>query len=174
MTVTMNDPVTVGPGAWMITWSSDVSDPTFNIFKNGKHVASTQMTRLTLMCEPSDVIEVADDTLVPSEGADAAIEISWPAVASTDSYKVEEESSPGSGTWTVRAKVPDDGASRFSFKTAPLVDDIATVFRVTPIGTNGNDGTPTSFNVTVPRHPSAPDVTFTFSDVTKKVTVAAT
>lgn len=174
MTIVLNDPVNVGVGAVLFSWTSDAVDPLFRITKNGLPIQSTRSNRVVLMCLPSDVIAVSDDGSNPAdEGAEASLEISWPAVASSAFYKIEEETSPGSGTFDVRAVIRDDGRSRFLYNTAPFVDDVATVYRVTPIGTNGNDGTPTSFNRTVPRHPSAPDVTVTFSDSTKKVTIAA-
>lgn len=173
MTITFRDPVNVGVNHWRFRWTSDVSNPTFRVAKNGKLITETSLRSITLQLLAGDVLDVSDDGSDPDGTPDGAVELAWAGVAGAEKYRLEQETSPGSGTWNNLAVIRDDGRSQYKYKTAPLVDDTATSFRVTPVGTNGNDGTPAAINVTVPRHPSTPDVDYSYSDVTKKVTIAA-
>ena len=173
MTLALNEPKFVGEGYWEFSWVSSETDPNFKISKNGEHLMQTRLTRAIIACDEADHIEISDDDSDPQDGSEAKLEVTWPAVAGADSYRVEQETSPGSGVWLPRAKIKANSSGKMAYRTPALADDTATVFRITPIGTNGNDGTPTTVNVTVPRHPSAPEVAYSFSDVTAKVTIAA-
>lgn len=173
MTVTFKEPVNVGVNHWRFRWTSTVDNPTFRVAKNGRLVTETSLRSITLQMLEGDVLDVSDDGSEPDGTPDGAVELAWAGVANAEKYRLEQETSPGSGIWNTLAVIRDDGRSQYKYKTAPLVDDTATSFRVTPVGTNGNDGTASAINVTVPRPPSVPDADYAFSDSTKKVTISA-
>jgi hypothetical protein len=173
MTVTFKDPVNVGVNHWRFRWTSTIDGATFRVAKNGKLITETSLRSITLQMLAGDVLDVSDDGSDPDGTPDGAVELAWAGVADAEKYRVEQETSPGSGTWNNLAVIRDDGRSQYKYKTAPLVDDTATSFRVTPVGTNGNDGAASTINVTVPRHPSTPDVDYAFSDASKTVTITA-
>ena len=165
-------PKRVSNTGWLYAWTSTESEPTFSIYKNGVFVTSQKRNSITLNVVPADMIQVFDNADNPAEGNDPDPTIHWASVATAARYRIEKETSPGSGSWNHVATVEDLGQSTFTHRV-PLVDDVETSFRVTPVGVNGNDGTAASFQVTIPRHPDPPDVNFAFSDVDSKVTVTA-
>lgn len=173
LTIQPGYPKQVGSESWIFSWTSTESDPTFSVYRNGQFLTSTKRNCVTIDAAPSDIIQIFDDTETPSEGNEPTVDIHWASVPNTKKYRIDKETSPSSGTWNHVQTVEDLGQAQFKFRVDPLVDDVATSFRVVPVGTNGNDGTAASFQVTVPRHPDPPSVGYVFSDATKKVTISA-
>lgn len=188
MTLTMHNPVRLGDapasgsggGVYRFAWSSDQDEPTFWVYRAGKLIQKSKATsiELTLKAGESAVLFV-------SEGEPAQLPTQWPGVASlhwdaasgTDYYLVEEYVS---SSWVERARVRDrsvlNGGSernRFSWTSRTLEDVTSHQFRVTAVGTNGNSSTATSLTVLMVRKPDVPDVTFSYSNDTDKVTISA-
>ena len=180
MAVTYGTPRLFGRGRWRVTWSSSLGSPPpdgYRLYRNGALVASTDLESWDFTLQEGEqlVIEVLDDDdLEPSTAFPGQITIGWRRTASTQEYRVEEFVG---GLWVVRRIVRDTGAEWLRF-TSRFLDDVTThQFRVTPVGTNGNDGTAISFTTLMVRQPDQPiedqdiETEFTYSAVTKKVTV---
>ena len=172
MTVTINEPQQLDSRTWLITWSSDLQDPTFRVFKDGSLIKTTQETQMQFQLEPGEnlVIEVLDDiTDTPSTAFSGKLTLSWNAVANTEKYQIEEFVN---SAWTRRATIIDQGQGSFQWVTRFLEDVTIHQFRIVPVGLNGNLGTPITLSALMVRHPDIPAQTMAYDGAgAKTVTI---
>jgi len=175
MTVTMNPPENVGGNSWRFSWSSDQDDPTFYVYdlSEGGLLDTTKGTSITITLEPGEsrVLEVTEEELaaVP-RGYPSRLLLYWYGPAGTSYYKVEEYVG---AAWVTRARIYDRGQGHFTWRTRPLEDVTTHQFRIVPVGTNGNEGTPVTWSALMVTHPAPPEVDYAYSSGTGKVTVSA-
>ena len=86
--------------------------------------------------------------------------------AATSAYRVEELI----GVWTELARIADDGSAYYRWSSDALDDGSTHTYRVTPVGTNGNDGTPLTFVVLCVRYPDPPAFTLEYDQGAAEVT----
>lgn len=174
LTVTIQPPIQVGPSTWRLLWSSDVSDPTYRIYVDGRPVTPTKAESgdfpLNLLAGESGLIEILDDESPPTAAIASQVSLSWENVSGAGKYRIErfvdEE-------WVLVKEIAAD-QERIHHETLPLSGQASEHdFRVTLIGENENEDTPVEVNILMPRHPDPPIVGFAYSDGTKKVTIAA-
>ncbi len=86
-----------------------------------------------------------------------------------DHYRVEQRE--GSGDWSTIATIPhDDGSWEYSAMTDRLDDLADYTWRIIPVDSAGNDGSPISLGPeTVVRHPDAPQFTTAFSEADRTI-----
>lgn len=151
--------------------ASDLSGTVFyHWFLDGKHVARTVSDTLGFQLRPTDEVRLvvldthdADyDWLANAPtGYSARRTVGWIRSLATDvdHYKVEQQRD--GGAWVEVANVPhDETAWWYEWTSDRLVDLSAYVFRITPVDTNGVDGTPTSTpSETMVRTPDGVDFT---------------
>jgi hypothetical protein len=158
--VTLNPPDQLDEVTWLLSWRSDLTPPvTFYVYRDGSLLAKTTATELRVTIAPgtSPTFDVLDTADAPTPVYSAEILLTWYASPATSSYRVEEL--VGS-TWTTRATIHDDGRGYFLWGSRALEDSQKHQFRVTSIGTNGNEGAAARFIVLMVRHPDPPRVTF--------------
>lgn len=173
MSVTMGTPVQLGPRAWRLSWSSDLPDPTFYVWRDGRLLMATAETssEFSVPVGESLVVEVLDDAdELPESHWPPRARLEWQGSTAVDHYRVEEYVG---AAWTLRAKVPDHGEGRFHWESRVLEDETTHQFRVIPVGTNGNQGTARSFEILMVRVPDVPEVDYAYDEDTGKVTVTA-
>lgn len=172
MAVTISKPVKIGQRSFSVGWSSSLTTPTFYVYQDGLLISTTQLTEQVFTVEAGEslIVEVLDSpTEAPITAFPGKLTIGWYSSAGAASYRVEELIL---GAWTLRADITDNGQGFFRWKTRFLEDVTVHQFRVVPVGTNGNNGTPLVFSAIMVRHPDPPEQNFIYSDVTKKVTVS--
>lgn len=166
----------LGGGAFRLDWASDLAAPTFYVYRDG--VLATTTTRTSLVVGAADgespLYEVLDDAAaVPGAAYPAYALLAWYASAGAAGYRVEELDLP-TGLWTERTSFTDEGGNYYVYRSRYLEDATTHRFRVTPLGANGNAGTPADFVVLMVRVPDAPAASFTYNGAgTPTVTVAA-
>lgn len=170
MTVTLHDPQQIGANVWRLTWESDVSDPLYRVYLNGELFRETRSPCLQL---PVDAaigadLEVRDDATPPALVADKAPTIRWDAVANAREYVIHEYVD---SAWVQRGVVY--GNDRRQWHTTPMAGGVDHLFRITPIGENGNSGTPTQMTLNVPRTPAPPVVAWDYDDSTHTLTISS-
>lgn len=173
MTVTLNAPQYISEELVRLTWTSDETTPTFYIYRDGELIETTQSYETTVVIEEgeSPIFEVLDSDLVsPVSGYPGQHEICWWAATSAEKYRIDEYVD---SAWVQRDEVIDEGQPFFSWTTRPLEDVTTHTFRVVPVGANGNDGTAQTYSIYMVRYPDPPEVSMTYSAVTRKVTIAA-
>ncbi|KPL06089.1 hypothetical protein AMJ85_10735 [candidate division BRC1 bacterium SM23_51] len=174
MTVTLYEPIQVGPNAWRLSWSSDQDDPDYRVYVNGEYRLTTRSntTVLTLGAVESAVVDVFDDeTSRPSPAASAYVVLGWDAVADADYYRIERKID---GAWRLLANVDAGDQARCHYTTPALADTVAArEFRVTVVDDRGAESTPQSVDILMRRHPDPPRVEMAFNNTTKKVAVTA-
>ncbi len=74
--------------------------------------------------------------------------------------------------WTQIGKVRESGQSNYRWLTAALDDDTEHTLRVIPLGANDLEGLPREITVFMIRRPDVPSVSYTYSAVTGKITIA--
>jgi len=172
MAVTLNSPRKIGPRSWELSWSSDLPEPTYRVYRDGVLVATTSARSMIFTVSPSEypVVEVIDDaTARPQSAHPSRITLHWHKTAATAKYLIDQQVG---GEWTRRKEVLADGREYHQWRSGGLEDDQTHQFRVTPVGTNGNPGDPLDFSVLMVRHPDPPQTTMTYDAPTRTVSVA--
>lgn len=166
--------VAVGPGAWLVRWTSDLTDPIYRVFRDGSELYRTlnNWAVFTLAAGESALIEVLDNAAeMPQTAITPRVHLAWDSVAGAKRYRVERLVD---AAWALVKEIEDDGQARFQYDTPPLADAATDhQLRVTTIGDNDNEATATAVNVTMIRHPDPPTNAMSFDDVTKTITVAS-
>lgn len=159
-----------------VTWSyaGSAAEPTFYVWVNGRLWTTTAARSVLLTGDGGETLDcfVTDDANeIPPATYPSRIELSWDHVTGAGRYRIEELVS---AVWTVRDLVIDDGRGHFRWLSRPLEDVTTHQFRVTAIGTGGNEGVAKAATVFMVRRPDAPDVSFTYDgSVAGTVTIAA-
>lgn len=183
MAVTFGETVQLSATSFRVSWSSSLGSPPpdgYRIYRNGAQVGDiTTVESLTVSLQPGEslVLEVLDEAgQQPATAFPNRFTLGWKPVAAAREYRVEEYVS---GSWTARKVVPEDGSAFYRWESRHLEDDTTHQFRVVPVGTNGNDGTPLSFSALMVRYPDPPiadedlDERYSYAFATKKVTISA-
>lgn len=173
MTVTYDIPKSCGPSAWLFSWSSDIPNPTFHLFRNGIDQGFTKGFSWFVASAHGELvtIEVFDDaTSIPGvRTVSARVLIAWDASAGADRYRIEELIA---AAWVPRTVIRDNGDTRYTWPTAPLDDGPGYQFRVVPIGADDNEGAPVVTAFEVIRPPDPPVGAFTYDSGTGLLTVS--
>jgi len=171
--VTMNEPELLDRYTVRFSWTSNLDDPTFWVYRNGVLATVTKATSVTWSVDPAEelVVEVLDDANAkPARSFPGRFTLHWQGTAGVDHYRIEESVS---GVWTTRGRVADIGQNYFRWVSRWLEDETTHQFRIIPVGTNKNEGTPKTFSALMVRNPDVPDVNWSYDAGTKKVTISA-
>ncbi|MHC4123925.1 MAG: hypothetical protein ACYSSI_10155 [Planctomycetota bacterium] len=169
--VTMQPPIRTGDRSVLLKYSSDLPTPTFYIYVDGVLVAETAQTEYTIVVSLNEnvIVEILDDAdAQPMQIFPGKLRVGWFFVEDTDYYRVEEYIS---SQWVERKRLPENNGY-LTWESRFLEDGQDHTFRVIPVGTNGNDGTEKQFTVLMVRHPDTPDVSYSYSNQTNKVTIS--
>jgi hypothetical protein len=177
MTVTLNDPVSIGDGAWYVSWTTDQGDGTeCFVYVNGDlYVQGPLLWTIvalplgggdeTLHIEVLDAIKEDYAIVGPTVAT-----LAWYSVTGTAYYTVEEYVD---AAWTEKRRIQDRGEGYFRWDSRVLEDVTTHQFRVTAVGTNGNASAVAARTILIVRSPDRPDVTYAYSNATEKVTISA-
>lgn len=91
--VTIEQPVQISANTWRVSWSSDQSDPTFYVYRDGELLGETERTwwDFTLVPGESLMVQVLDDAAAdPSDVTDGRVTLAWYGVADTDYYRIDQ------------------------------------------------------------------------------------
>lgn len=133
---------------------------------------ATAEFRVTITPNTDPLIEVLDRPLTrPTLAFSGNVILAWDEVSGAALYRVEQEIA---SVWTALATIVDDGRPVFTFQTPWLADGGIYPFRIVPVSAAGNDGPAITRSVAQIRQPPAPNVTYTYSAATEKVTIAST
>lgn len=172
MTVSISAPVPVGSDSYRVAWASDLPGSVrFYLYQDGVFLRETTETDAVFRVAPGEqlVIEIFDDPADEPEAAHPGrITLWWYPVANTVHYRIEEYASPW---WVQRAIVQASGQSSYRWQSRFLEDCQVHHFRVVPVGSNGNDGTPLELSALVVRIPDVPAVNYSYWPPTGAVTL---
>jgi hypothetical protein len=163
MAVTLISQKQLSANSWSITFDSSLPNPTFYIYQNGLLLQTTQAKTATFNVSAGAklLVEILDDANQrPSFVYSGVALLGWYATANTASYRIEEWTG---SAWVVIDTLPDIGSWWLSWTTPYLPDCQSYQFRITPLGKNGNAGTPKIFAGFMVRIPDAPSNTFTLN-----------
>ncbi len=153
--------------SFLVSFTSDQTAPVhFRVFLAGTifddFYSSSQSSEITINvgAGESPFLEILDkDCLVPSIAFPGHCVLNWLSIGSAVSYLIQQYN----GTWVTQATIKDDGSGVFNWSSGWLVDESVNQFRVVPVDSSGNQGTPLTFNFFMVRHPDPPNTTITFS-----------
>ncbi len=168
--VTIEKPIRIGPRTVKLKYSSSLEDPTFYIYLDGALIAETTATEYILAVDPDQhyVVEVLDDANAdPIQIFPGKARLGWFFVENTQYYRIDEYIVDA---WVERMKMPENGGY-MKWESRFLKDCQIHLFRITPVGTDGNEGTAREFSVLIVRNPDSPDVGFAYSESTNKATI---
>jgi hypothetical protein len=162
MAVSITRAQQTSPTTWRVEWSSDQSDPVFYVWQDGLLINTTSSGSqlFTVAAGESLVVEIFDAATERPEAAfPGRLTLGWYATPATAAYRVDYFAD---GTWIQQARVREDGRGYYAWRSAFLADVTTHLFRVVPIGNNGNAGAPLVFSVLMVRHPDAPNSDFSY------------
>lgn len=151
-----------GPTTWRLNWTSDETNPTFYVYRDGVLIAQTTAVEWEVTVPAggaAPVFEVLDADDEPTQGYPATVVLAWYAAAGAASYRVEQLDGVD---WVEQAEVTDDGLGYLTWQSGTLADGTTHEFRVIPVGSNGNDGTAQAFDVLMVRYPDPPAPTIAY------------
>lgn len=172
MAVTYNNPIQVGPYAWRLSWTSDQENPTYRVYRNGRevHRGSLNTATVTLQEGESATVEVLDDDAAVAESIAATSHtLHWAASTGAVAYRVERKIS---GEWTLEHTLRAGNAETFAYRTPALADAETHEYRVKAVGADGNQGTAATLDIPMVRTPDPPEVDYSYSSGTGKVTIS--
>jgi hypothetical protein len=158
--------------AWRLTWSSDLPNPTFRVYRDGVLVETTTVatTVISVSLGQTPHIEVSDDvTDVLDDAYPDHLILTWGRSATAASFRVDEHVDDDwvrRGTLTAEA-----GRTYYEFRTAKLADDTEHTFRIVPVSSVGVDGDAVEHVVLMVRRPDPPLLAATYDDDTATITV---
>ena len=173
MTVTMNPPEYLDGYTVRFSWTSDLTAPTFHLWRNGVRLPDTIQNYITISVDPDEelMIEVLDVAgVLPQPAFSGRFTLCFRAVAGTDYYRIDEYVD---GDWSESGRIDETGAMYYSWGSRWLEEGAVHQFRVIAIGVDGNEGAALAFSDLMVRHPDTPRVTYAYSAETSKVTIAA-
>lgn len=162
-----------------LSFTSNATPPIpFRVYMGGALIASwTAPTtageiNLTIPEGDSPFVEVLDTACQNPEIAfPGRVTLQWTTVSGAGSYRIDEYVD---SVWTARATLTDNGEGSFSWISRWLEDVTTHQFRVVPISSALNEGTPISLPILMVRHPDPPSVEYTYDgSVDKTVTITA-
>ncbi len=159
---------------WKLTFSSDLSEPTFFIYRDGVLWNTTQNTEINVYIDAEetpvfDIFDSAND--VPGLAFPGRAVLNWDATIATKEYRIEEFVA---AVWKLRQVIKDNGQGYFRFQSRWLEDVTSHQFRVIAVGENGNDSIARTLTVFMVRNPDPPRVTFSYDGAgPKTVTMTA-
>ena len=170
--VTIESLERTGKTSWLLKFSSDQQDPIFYIYLDGVLVAQTSQTQYELVVNPDEyyVIEVLDDANAqPMQIFPGKTRLSWfgSDIDNTKYYRIDEYIS---SQWVERKRMPEK-EGYIEWESRFLEDGTTHQFRVTPVATDGNEGTARQFNVLMVRHPDVPDVGYGYDSTDKQIEI---
>lgn len=178
MTITYAAPEPVDLVTMRISWTSDAASPqSFRVYLGGVLIATQEAEdgtgSIDVAIPPGDepFLEVLDsDSYGPTLAFPGRITLAWDGVSGAGSYRIEEYVS---AVWTERQEITDRGEGAFLWVSRWLEDCETHQFRIVPIGTDLNEGTPLAFSFEMVRHPNTPSVDYVLNlDGTLTVSVA--
>lgn len=162
----------MGLYSWRLKYSSDLPEPMFYIYLDGNLIAETQQTEYSIAIglDGDSVIEVLDDPDTPLQIFPGKVRLGWFFVEGTDYYRIDEYVD---SAWLPRYRMPENGGY-MSWRSRFLEDGQTHLFRIVPVGTNGNEGTQRQFSVLMCRRPDVPDVNYSYQKADYQVTGSLT
>ena len=158
------------PRAFLIEFTSGLSDPTFYIYRDGVLVETTTETSFQVFLSPSETfrIEVFDDIGdVPGVGHSGHLLMTWRGVSESDHYLVQHFVD---AAWVTVSRVQEIAQSVYVFESSFLDDMTTHQFQILAVGTDGNESDPLSFSGLVVRRPDRPRVIWDWDSGTGTLT----
>jgi len=162
--VTITDIITTGIFSTLIKYSSDLETPTFYIYLDGNLIDQTAQTeyKLSVNLDESSIIEILDDPEEkPIEIFPNKIKLNFFCSQETSYYKIDEYIE---SEWLTRQKIKDN-SGYMSFESRFLEDCQSHIFRIIPVGTDGNEGESRQFTVLCCRYPDVPAVDYEYEKI---------
>jgi hypothetical protein len=162
--------------SFLLSWSSSQPPPvSFRVYREGVEVYSvtsddgTGEYLLTVGVGEFPFVEVLDqDCSRPSIAFPGRLTLNWHSVSGAESYQIQQYDSG----WLTKQTQIDEGQGVFLY-SSDWLDDVTTYeFRIVPVDSVGNLGTPITFSAEMVRHPDVPAVTYSYDDVTNHVTIS--
>lgn len=171
--VTFAEPVQTGLYTWLLAWTSDQVSPTFRVYRDGVLLSEQTAAEYELSVTGGEVpvIEVLDDASAnPQSSFPNGLTLGWRTDPESATYRVDRWT--GADWLEVDTLAASDGGWQ-SYSTGVLADGATHLWRVVPIDSAGNSGTPLEFSALMVRHPDPPDVDYAYESVGRTVTVSA-
>lgn len=158
------------------TFHSDRMPPvTLRVYVDGllaDTIASDDGTGQATLSGESEIEVLDKDAAVPRPAYPKRFTLywAWQPNQGTVYFRVDQLVS---AVWTERARIPDFGQGHFTWLTGLLVPTRQYQFRVVPVFSGLLEAAAIPFTATPVFRPRPPAVTYTYSSITRKVTIGA-
>ena len=158
-------------------WTSDSApNGPFYFYLDAQLVATLTTPFYTLALTPGEQVqvEVLDTTAAPTPAYPSRAILSWYAPTSGNAAAQYRIDAYIAAAWVQQTLiVPLPGQNYFEWRTPVLADQSTTIYRIVPIGANGNQGPALTRTVYIVRRPDPPSVKWTLNQLTGTVTCSA-
>lgn len=169
--VTIESLTKIGLYSWKLKFSSELEEPTFYIYLDGNLIAETEQTEydIAINVDEGSVIEILDNAdEQPMQIFPGRLRLGWFFVEGTDYYRIDEYVG---AAWVERYRMPENNGF-LQWRSRFLEDGQTHIFRIVPVGTNGNEGTAKQFAVLMCRRPDVPDAGYSYNAGAQKVIIS--
>lgn len=170
MAVTELPVLQLGVRDWLLRYSSDLPDPVFRIYRNGKKIATTIHTTHHVLVDSFDRadFEVLDDDSPPSYNVPYKGTIWWYGNPVVAYYLIEQWQV---SAWVQVAEVFEQGEPVYRWQTGVLPNNEESLFKVRAFDHVGNESAPLLLSKFVVRRPEKTEWDWIYNPVTGQVTV---
>lgn len=179
MSTTLSRPTKVSSGVWRYSWTGTAPYSVFDYRSYEFAVRSSEDTEYYATSDRGvepQAIEVFDSTESTSTALGvlypARITMQWRGYAFADYYEIQQEMSTPNTYETIQV-YNEDGSGYYKFTATKLTNDVGTgSYRIITVDKSGAVIN-TDFEAVIIRHPSPPELTYTYSAGTGLLTIAA-
>jgi len=168
--VTELPPLQLGARDWLLRYSSDLLEPVYRIYRNGKLIATTVHGTHHVLIDSFDRadFEIRDDDSPPEYNVPYKGTIWWYGNPLVANYLIEQWQV---SAWVQVAEVFETGESVYRWQTGVLPNNAESQFRVRAFDHVGNESAPLLLSKYVVRRPEKTEWSWSYSQGTGQVTV---
>lgn len=178
MAVTEYAPEQIDEMSFRLRWTSDLVPPvTFRVIQDGRliltSISSDGAGEAIVTVGPGEQVDIQiidNATERPRLAFPGRLTLNWMRVAAAVYYRVDELVG---AVWTERAQVPESGQGAYRWLSRFLEDETTHQFRVTSVGSNGNDSTTLALTCLMVRAPSVPAHVYDYNPLDGTVSIEA-
>lgn len=181
MTIEITQISTIDPQKWNITFTSTAGAP-ITVWVDGdlrdtiSQTSATGIYTTTIYADADAIIDIIEGTDLDADTYPRTATLGWYHAEEAERYRVEKYDTDQS-EWVRQATIPDTFNSYgyytwyYKWESDVLEDETDHQYRVISEGPHGTEGSPTTLDVLMVRHPDPPNAEYDYDEATRTLTI---